>query len=604
MTSFIMLLLACSVSMSIVSLIWMGVLPVLAKRYKAKWLYRICLLLIIGWMIPFRPVIDFSFISMQIPERLVVPVQIDQQLANNAAVVLQATGKTISETAEEAASIPLWWVISVIWMMGFFIYIVIHGLRHRRLTKMVRRWGEPVTDANVLEIAEQLKQQLNIQKPISLKVCSGITSPMLMGLRKPVIVLPSFDIPEDELALILKHEFVHFLRHDLWCKAVVMVAAALHWFNPVMHLMSRTTAEQCEISCDAQVLRDADFHQRKLYGEAIIGMMRKQMTPGTAVSTYFYGGKKGMNARIFSIMDTRKKKEGAILFGIVLIAIIGAGAVFAANSITATENNEAFDKQVVEEIIGPLSVKQEITVAYDALQVNEFVAIGGPFTIQEGDIIQYNLQGEGDGHLNVHFRQTADPNDHEGYLGYSGLMGNHVKNAGSHKVSARLAGAYYLWIGNFDGKSLDKGNSSGVLDNITGTVSIAVDEGDKHKQSNEQALESLEAPEVGGFITTSDGQNLSVSIKGKGYNNFAELPFKKGETFTMWITSKEERELEIGLLSISTEQEYGEVIKTGTGEVSITIPEDGDYRVYIRNHDSRSADFELQLSQAIEGPIV
>lgn len=416
----------------------------------------------------------------------------------------------------------MWWVASIIWIMGFFIYIVIHGLRHRRLTKVIRRWGEPVTDANVLGIAEQLKQELNMQRPIGLRVCSGITSPMLIGLRKPVIVLPSLDIPEDELALILKHEFVHFLRHDLWYKAIIMVAAALHWYNPVMHLMSRATAEQCEISCDAQVLRNADFRQRKLYGEEIIGMMRKQMAPGTAISTYFYGGKKGMKARIFSIMDTRKKKTGAILFGIVLIAIIGAGAVFAANSITAsTENNEAFDEPDVEEIVGPLSVKQEIPVAYDALQVNEFVAIGGPLTIQEGDIIQYNVQGEGDGHLNIHFRKTADPNDHEGYLGYSGLTGNHVKNAGSHKVSAGLAGTYYLWIGNFDGKSLDKGNSSGVLENITGSVSIVVDEGDKHKQSNEQASESLAAPEVGGFITTSDGQNLSVTINGKGYNNFA-----------------------------------------------------------------------------------
>lgn len=52
MQVFIALLLQCSVSMSVVSLVWMGLLPFLSRRYEAKWLYGICLLLFIGWMIP------------------------------------------------------------------------------------------------------------------------------------------------------------------------------------------------------------------------------------------------------------------------------------------------------------------------------------------------------------------------------------------------------------------------------------------------------------------------------------------------------------------------------------------------------------------------
>lgn len=604
MQTFINFLLTCSVSMSVISFIWIGLLPVLSKRYEAKWLYRICLLLIIGWMIPFRPAIDLSFISVQIPEYAAIPMQVDQQITNITAMVLPAGG----EMTGEAVSTQLWWVIPAIWLAGASAYIVTLCLRHRHLTKVISRWSEPVTDAKVLEIAERLRQELNLRQLIDLKVSPSITSPMLMGLRKPSIVLPSTDIPDDELELILKHEFIHFIRRDLWGKVGIMLATALHWFNPVMYLMARATAAQCEISCDALVLQGADFQQRKRYGEAMIGVARNSSKLRTAFSTTFYGGMKGMKIRICSIMDTTKKKTGMTILLTVLIAMIGTGAVFAASSSikeqgARTTNESPEDQKVINSIIGPTKTKQVINVDVKSLEIDEFVAVEGPFTFEEGDIIQYNLQGEGNGHLNVGFRKTADPSDAKNYLGASGLTGNRFKDTASYKVNASLAGTYYLWIGNFDGKSLDKKNSSGVLKNIKGTLKIAVDEGDKRQQQEGQPSKSLAAPVEGGRITTRDGQNLSITLRGNGYNNFAELSFQKGETFTLLVTSKEEGELEIGLLSISTGEEYGEFVKTGTGKVSITIPEDGDYLIYIRNHASVAADFKLELSKAIEGPI-
>jgi len=107
-----------------------------------------------------------------------------------------------------------------------------------------------------------------------------------------------------------------------------------------------------------------------------------------------------------------------------------------------------------------------------------------------------------------------------------------------------------------------------------------------------------------GSIETKDGKNLSIWLGGEATNNFGELPFNKGESFTLTVTSEEERSLEIGLISISTEQVYSELVKTGKGTVVISIPEDGKYRVYVRNKSLDAADFDLKLSKAIKGPIV
>lgn len=94
--------------------------------------------------------------------------------------------------------------------------------------------------------------------------------------------------------------------------------------------MAKSAAVQCEISCDALVLQGADFQQRKQYGETIIGVVRNGAKLRTALSTNFYGGKKGMKTRISSIMDTKRKKAGVAVFCVVLVGIIMSGATLAA----------------------------------------------------------------------------------------------------------------------------------------------------------------------------------------------------------------------------------------------------------------------------------
>ncbi|WP_052292931.1 M56 family metallopeptidase [Desulfofarcimen acetoxidans] len=143
-------------------------------------------------------------------------------------------------------------------------------------------------------------------------------------------LLPPVKIADDELSLILKHELIHLKRYDLWYKALFLTATVLHWFNQVVYLMAKSAAVQCEISCDALVLQGADFQQRKQYGETIIGVVRNGAKLRTALSTNFYGGKKGMKTRISSIMDTKRKKAGVAVFCVVLVGIIMSGATLAA----------------------------------------------------------------------------------------------------------------------------------------------------------------------------------------------------------------------------------------------------------------------------------
>jgi beta-lactamase regulating signal transducer with metallopeptidase domain len=84
-------------------------------------------------------------------------------------------------------TIPLWWVLAAIWILGVVCVVVYHVLRHGRFIKMVRRWSEPVTDLESLGILDSLKSEMGIKAQVGLSMCQSITSPMLVGFFRPAI---------------------------------------------------------------------------------------------------------------------------------------------------------------------------------------------------------------------------------------------------------------------------------------------------------------------------------------------------------------------------------------------------------------------------------
>ncbi|MGO4789054.1 M56 family metallopeptidase [Paenibacillus sp. 2KB_20] len=313
MQGFLVTLIHCSVSMSLITLAYSAIRPLLSKRYAAKWMYRVWLLIAAGWIFPFRPRIDQLILHVSIPD---IPVAFAQSMPF----------MDVSDMGNARGTIPLWWLLAAIWGCGVVSIVLYHALRHGRFIKTVRRWSEPVIDAKVLGILNRVRSELRITKPVGLSVCESVTNPMLVGFFRPVILLPPMKLSDDVLSLILKHELIHYKRHDLWYKAMILTATAIHWFNPVVYLMAKAAAKQCEISCDALVLQNADHQHRMQYGETIIAVVRNGAKLQTGLSTNFYGGKKDLKNRISLIMDQKGKKAGILIFCMALAGIIWTGS--------------------------------------------------------------------------------------------------------------------------------------------------------------------------------------------------------------------------------------------------------------------------------------
>lgn len=455
MQIFLETLLRCSVFMSVISLMYMMTMPLLSKRYSTKWLYYIWLVIVIGWAIPFRPYVDINLIPFQMPK---IQDGIQEKYIGVAEPI-----KIIASGINRNSFISLWFVIAIIWVIGMIGLIAYNIYRHWYFLKIVNRWSEEITKQDILSVLNNLRIEMKIKPYVRLKTCPAIASPMIIGFFSPIILLPSTEIATDELTFILRHELIHLKRNDLWYKVLVLLVTAVHWFNPVVYIIAKAIAVQCEISCDELLVQETSLEHRKKYSETLIEAARNGTKFQTALSTGFYTGGKVIKARILSIMDTTKKKTGITILCVIFILIISSKITCACN-LTNNENCPITDSNLgVTDTIGN---KQVINVDVKNLESGKISCIGGLCTLEEGDIIRYDIttEGEKESFAVKLLSDNNETNDVKKDYQELTLANSSLKNSDNQcKITKSQAGRYCLIICNNDREDLN---------NIKGTIEI------------------------------------------------------------------------------------------------------------------------------------
>lgn len=153
-----------------------------------------------------------------------------------------------------------------------------------------------------------------------------IASPLVCGVFNPRIYLPaSMNFQQTSLLRhILTHEIMHIKRKDNWLKMIMLIALCLHWYNPLVWLMSKYLSSDMEAACDEAVLRQYHADERKGYATSLLSMA----IAGNR-STLFYSSfaKTEVERRIQNILSY--KKTTAFILSVSMLLVLTGTVVFA-----------------------------------------------------------------------------------------------------------------------------------------------------------------------------------------------------------------------------------------------------------------------------------
>lgn len=317
-----------SAAVGAVTLAVLALKPLLDRRFSPRWRYWLWLVLAAALLLaPVRwealiPALPEPAVTVEAPEvylpverPIPVPAEGDKTFSDAApSGPVTRPGDGPERTVELSA------VLAALWLTGAGAFALWHAMGTALLLRRVRRWSVPVK-AEVREAYGALCRELGVRHPPELTVSRNLGSPMAMGLLRPRLCLPDRAFEGRELEFILRHELTHVRRRDLWYKALMLAANALHWFNPLIWLLRREANETVELLCDERTMTGADRETRREYCETLLLNIRRER--GAALTTHFYGGVRSVKGRFKNLLSGKGRRFGwaALAAGVLIVAV-------------------------------------------------------------------------------------------------------------------------------------------------------------------------------------------------------------------------------------------------------------------------------------------
>ena len=223
------------------------------------------------------------------------------------------------------------WAISFrwdrIWAAGAAASLLLLAAGELRLSWLLRKRRGPA-DPEDREELRRLCRQMGQRREPRLFRAAGLSSPCLVGLFRPAVLLPQ-EMPAEALSWARAHELTHWRRRDLWYQLALNLARCVHWFNPLVWLMVRAARRDMELCCDYDLLCGRDEAARRAYGRAILDQMTGRDRGFSGLTTGFSGSKREVFARFRAMMDLSPKKRGRAVLALAVTVVLLSGSLVA-----------------------------------------------------------------------------------------------------------------------------------------------------------------------------------------------------------------------------------------------------------------------------------
>lgn len=307
------------------------------NKLSAKWHVLIWALLLIRFAVPVLPESPVSvFNAARVSEESVIqasyqvmadvsPVEYaEENIANNNSS--EEDNKSLSQTQQSTVKantgsgtiLPIDFYVSVIWASGAGImliyFLIIYIICSGRLRKKRRD-----CDETTLNTLESCKSALRIKRNV--RIYYADTSPMLMGVFRPVLYLPDTYSQSEERDVIL-HELCHMKNFDILLTMLATLVLCLNWFNPIIWISFFVFKRDIEVFCDERTLRYSADKQD--YAKLLLKTATAHREKFVLGTTSLQSGKTDVKRRIKYMAFFKKPAVLTVVAAVIAVSVISA----------------------------------------------------------------------------------------------------------------------------------------------------------------------------------------------------------------------------------------------------------------------------------------
>lgn len=227
----------------------------------------------------------------------------------------------------------------ILWYLGISTLITHNILNHIKFYKKIK-YIKAVDNQKVISTLLECSDFLKIKSNFKLLELSFISSPAILGLKNPIILIPKgllSKVTKKDLKNILLHELCHYKRKDIIILYLAKIICVLYWFNPLIWYTMGKLKKTLELSCDEMVLSYISSEEKLSYGYTIISLLSySKNNLKVSLPLNMVGNKKEIAKRISFIRDFKEKGLYATALSLIIVILTGAvvlternGTVFA-----------------------------------------------------------------------------------------------------------------------------------------------------------------------------------------------------------------------------------------------------------------------------------
>ena len=143
--------------------------------------------------------------------------------------------------------------LALAWLLGTALMLTRAGIQVAGAERL-RRSCKPLDDSRITQLLADAQRALNLTRRIRVAVTDKLTSPAVVGVIVPTLILPLSlltTLTPEQIRFILLHELAHIRRGDYFANLFQLFIEALLFFNPAVWWISHQVRREREACCDA-----------------------------------------------------------------------------------------------------------------------------------------------------------------------------------------------------------------------------------------------------------------------------------------------------------------------------------------------------------------